>query len=115
MIRFLRILILICILLSASNVFGDTVYSSTNDGYVEKTGSATWAGARNATTGTAFDKNSTYSHLAALSRNFFTFGVGRSFFPFDLSGLSGTATSVSFHFKNRYADTYGGGVKFNNL
>ena len=79
------------------------VYADGYDGWFRLTDSSSWANARGTVSSSAsFGSNtaSSYSfaiyNLYAGGRGANTYYCGRSYFAFDLSGESGTATSVSF-------------------
>ena len=79
------------------------IYSGTNDSWIRKLDGSSWANARGSatTSGDLYRNNSTNFQLAVASREMSARGGGtsifnvRSYFPFDLSGESGTATSVT--------------------
>ena len=88
------------------------VYSGTNDSWIRKLDNSSWANARGSATssGDLYINNSTSFQLAVASREMPARGGGtsifnvRSYFPFDLSGESGTATSVTL---NIFSDNLG--------
>ena len=81
------------------------IYSGTNDSWIRKLDNSSWANARGSATssGDLYNSSSTKFILAVASREVGARGGGtnffnvRSYFPFDLSAESGTATSVTLN------------------
>jgi hypothetical protein len=79
------------------------IYSDTGDGYIVGPTVATWAGARDATTGASVDTaHTSSSSLVAVSRfsgrtGGNTYRVTRSFFTFNVSSITGTVTDASLY------------------
>ena len=76
-----------------------SIYSDTNDGYVNAVSTSNWAAVRDATTGTS-DSNDTRSTFSVRSRKIASgrgtqWQVWRTFFEFDTSGISATPSSAS--------------------
>ena len=86
------------------------VYAGSGDSYVQKAG-AGWSDQRGDVNTSGSSQNSTLSssgvgiyNRASGGRGATSYFIFRSYFPFDLSGESGTATSVTF---NLYSDNLG--------
>jgi hypothetical protein len=80
----------------------DTVYSSTADGYVYFLSQNTWAAAYGGTTGNNAQTGDTVLNAYGSGDGIYKYRVCRVFFYYNLSALSGTATSVT---ENLYGDT----------
>ena len=88
-----------------------TIYANTNDSWRRLTDSSSWANARGSvSSSSSHGSNSNKSYNFSIynkytgGRGANTFYCGRTFFEFDLSGESGTASSVSF---KPYVDNLG--------
>ena len=86
------------------------VFANSNDSVIGTAGTDTWANVRGNVNSTGYSQNTvTNSTIGLLNmgvsgRGATSYFVYRSYFEFDLSGLSGTATDVSIHL---YADNLG--------
>ena len=88
-----------------------TIYADTDDLYVQKTDSSSWANARGdvSSSGSVYSRTSPSNDFAVYNlysggRGGNTFYCRRSYFPFDLSGESGTLESATIQL---YLDNLG--------
>ena len=88
-----------------------TVYAGTGDSYAQLTSSISWAGARGTVTSSATNYSSSATSIDFAVYNLYSGGRGgntfycrRSYFPFDLSGESGTIDSATI---SLYLDNLG--------
>ena len=94
-----------------------TIYSGTGDSFAQLSSSSSWGGARGTVSSVAdiygnSVTNSTFAvyNIYSGGRGGNNYGCRRSYFPFDLSGESGTIDSVTISLYLDNLGTVGGGV-----
>jgi len=87
------------------------LYGSAEDGEISSINNSSWAGARDAVTGSGARRNDTQSiNAVRASRNparggGYSWRVYRSFFMFDVSGISATPVSADFYLHGYISET----------